>query len=112
VDVDHHCKVSKAFDGVKDEEAASEHHTEYDAEMQVLQQRTHKKKAHIKEQFWLEGRFEKLKIQSTAKKQKGTVQASSGTQLDQVAQGAQPSPNHGENGEEGGNLKPCHLLQD
>jgi hypothetical protein len=54
--------------------------------------------------------MKKLKIQSTAKKQKGTVQDSSGTQLDQVAQGAQPSPNHGENGEEGGKLKSCVIL--
>jgi hypothetical protein len=46
VDVDHHRKVSKAFDGVEDEE--------YDAQMQVIQQRAHKKKARMEEQFRLE----------------------------------------------------------
>jgi hypothetical protein len=43
VDVDHHCKVSKAFDGVEDKE--------YDAQTQMIQQWTQKKKARIEKQF-------------------------------------------------------------
>jgi BMFP domain-containing protein YqiC len=33
---------------------------EYDAQTQVIQQRTHKKKARIEEQFRLEARYEKV----------------------------------------------------